>query len=114
MAELRRLVGLSKAYRELAEGDQHLARGQLRAAIQSYESAVSRLPDSETNGEIAFWAGVRLVAAGQETLGVTYLRRAQQAQDRWVVLLRRLPASGVLPSNAALMERLERGMTGRR
>lgn len=113
LGELRRLVGLSKAYRALMEGDQRLARGQLTSAMREYADATSRVPDSATNGEIAFWAGVRLVAAGQVSAGVVYLQRAQEADDGWIDVLRRLPSSGVLPSNAALIERLERAMTDR-
>lgn len=114
IGELRRLVGLSQAYRYLSEGDERLSRGQLSLALQSYEKAVSRVPDASTDGEVAFWAGIRLVSAGQEQTGVAYLRRAQTVQSNWVEVMRRLPASGMLPANAALIQRLERGMTGGR
>jgi uncharacterized Ntn-hydrolase superfamily protein len=114
VGELRRLVGISRAYRSLAEGDGRLARGQLPQALQAYERAVSSAPDTATNGEVAFWAGIRLVAAGQESMGLTYLRRAQSVHSRWIEVMRRLPVSGVLPANNALIQRLERGMTSGR
>ena len=35
-----------------------------------------------------------------------YLKRAQAQNDRWVDLLRRLPASGLMPGDDELLDRL--------
>ncbi|MCH8214870.1 MAG: hypothetical protein IIC54_12480 [Proteobacteria bacterium] len=40
-----------------------------------------------------------------------YLRRAQRQHDRWADVLRRLPSSGLLPDDEAMLKRLEAAMT---
>lgn len=111
VAELRRLVQLQRAYHELNQGDEHMARGDTDAAMGAYRSALELAPDAATNGEAAFWVGVTLAAAGREEDASAYLRRAQAQDPRWSELILRLPASGLLPS-ADVAGRLSRGMRG--
>lgn len=112
VAELRRLVTLSRVYRNLNEGDVHAARGDMDRAAAAYRAALDLAPDAATNGEAAFWTGIGLASAGRVDDAIPYLRRAQAVHPRWAELIRRLPAAGLLPSDPALLERLERAMTG--
>lgn len=110
LVELRRLVHLARVYRRLNEGDEWLAAGDLPRATASYEAALGMAPDAATNGEAAFWTGIGLASAGQVERALPYLRRAQAVHPRWAGLVPRLTAAGILPDDAALVERLVREM----
>ena len=112
VGELRRLVGLARVYRKLNEGDEWLALGDMARATASYSEALALAPDEATNGEAAFWTGIGLASAGRVEEALPYLRRAQAVHDRWVDLVPRLPAAGVLPDDVGLVARLVAGMRG--
>lgn len=114
VAELRRLVTLARAYRELNEGDEWVTKGDLEKAMESYRRATTIVPDAATNGEAAFWTGVTLAGAGRPDDAAAYLRRAYQADRRWAELIRRLPASGLLPADSSLVAQLVGFMRGGR
>ena len=110
--ELRRLVRLARAYHKLNEGDELVTAGDMEAAMDAYRAATELVPDEATGGEAPFWVGVTLVSEGREEEAVPYLRRAQAQSDRWADLLRRLPASGLLPADDGLLGRLTAAMVG--
>jgi tetratricopeptide (TPR) repeat protein len=112
VGELSRLVRLARAYEHLNEGDAHVTRNDLERALASYGEATTLVPDRATNGEAAFWTGVTLAGAGRVDEGLGYLVRAYRSDSRWAVLLRRLPAAGLLPADSSLIKRLVRGMGG--
>lgn len=109
VAELRRLVTLSRVYRFMNEGDEAMTRNDLAAAVKLYGQATSLVPDRATNGEAVFWTGIALATAGKVDEAMPYLRRAQAVEPRWAELVARLPAAGLLPS-AELAARLVAGM----
>jgi uncharacterized Ntn-hydrolase superfamily protein len=111
VAELRRLVQLQRAYLKLNEGDAWVVEGDIDKALASYRAAMSLVPDEATNGEAPFWVGVTLADTGRETDAIPYLQRAYAQDARWAELVGRLPASGLLPDDSALIERLVSGMT---
>jgi len=104
--ELRRLVRLQRAYLKLNEGDEAVTNGDTAAALAAYSDALSIVQDSETNGEAPFWVGVTLCGLNRVEEGIPYLRRAYRIEPRWAELLLRLPASGMLPKDDALLRRL--------
>lgn len=110
VAELRRLVRLARAYHKLNEGDEWVTAGDMEAAMVAYRAATELVPDSATGGEAPFWVGVTLASEGRVDEAVPYLRRAQRQHDRWADLLQRLPASGLLPDDEALLARLVHAM----
>ncbi|GMQ81042.1 MAG: hypothetical protein BMS9Abin05_0472 [Rhodothermia bacterium] len=110
LKELRRLVRLQRAYNAMNAGDGFMTANDIEAALAEYDFALSLLPDEATNGEAAFWVGITLVEAGDETGALPYLQRAYQQDIRWAELLVRLPASELLPNDEALVERLVAGM----
>ena len=110
--ELRRLVRLARAYHKLNEGDEWVTAGDMEAAMDAYHAATELVPDEATGGEAPFWVGVTLASKGREEEAVPYLQRAQAQYDRWADLLRRLPASGLLPADDALIDRLTAAMIG--
>lgn len=111
VGELRRLVGLQRAYLKLNEGDGWVTAGDLDKAMAAYSRAMELVPDSATNGEAPFWVGVTLAASGKVDEAVPYLRRAYAQDANWAELLTRLPAAELLPS-PELAQDLARRMTG--
>ena len=110
--ELRRLVRLARAYHKLNEGDELVTAGDMEAAMDAYRAATELVPDEATDGEAPFWVGVTLASEGREEEAVAYLQRAQAQNDRWVELLRGLPASGLMPADDELLDRLAAAMVG--
>src|SRR5207302_7817339 len=90
LAELRRLLTLHDAYVLAGEGDQLSGEGRLAEAAARYVAAHERAPDST---ELAFWAGLALVARGEAERGEALVRRAIARHAGWGELLGRLDAA---------------------
>ena len=103
LRELRRLVGMRRAYARADAGDQLAMAGEVEGALAEYEAAHRAQPD---NHELAFWHGVALAANGREAEAAPILRRAFEAHAGWVELLKRLPAAGLFPDDGELIARL--------
>lgn len=103
VGELRRLLGLRRAYERVDVGDELAAGGDLEAALSEYAAAHAAHPG---NAEFAFWHGVALAANGREHEARDLLERAYRESDGWRELLRRLPDAGLFPDDAELVARL--------
>jgi uncharacterized Ntn-hydrolase superfamily protein len=102
LAELRRLLGLHRAYSAAGAGDEAMAEGRLADAGALYEEAARLAPD---NAELLFWAGLAAVQRGERDEGLDRVRRAIAANPGLGVLLDRLGediAPGVADVRAAL------------
>lgn len=110
VGELRRLVGLQRAYLELNEGDELWTAGRVDEAMAAYQAAAAAAPDAATNGEAAFWIGVTLANGDDPDQAIPYLKRAYAQDPRWAELVGRLPASDLLPDRPGLVDRLTEGM----
>ncbi len=106
VAELRRLVELQRAYQHLNAGDEHVTEGNIEAAMASYTAAMELVRDETTNGEAPFWVGITLASIGRVEEALPYLARAYAQDVRWAELVARLPAAGLLPDDAGLVQRL--------
>lgn len=87
LAELRRLLLLHDAYELAGEGDRLAGEGRLAEAADRYVAAHAMAPDST---ELAFWAGLSLVARSEAERGLALVRRAAAAHAGWGELLGRL------------------------
>jgi uncharacterized Ntn-hydrolase superfamily protein len=103
VGELRRLLGLQRAYAHASAGDDLAGAGDLDGALVEYEAAHRADPD---NLELAFWYGLALVGNGREEEAIRVLRRPFQAHRGWVELMKRLPAAGLIPDDGELIARL--------
>ena len=108
--ELKRLLRMQRAYRQLNAGDAHVTAGNIEAAMQNYQRAMEIVPDSATNGEAPFWVGITLADQGRIDDALPYLRRAYRQHSDWATLVPRLPAAGLLESEA-LAQQLVDAMT---
>ena len=103
VAELRRMLALSRAYERVEIGDELAAAGKVEAALAEYAAAHAEQPDS---AELAFWHGVALAANGREDEARPLLERAYAHGDGWRELLRRLPEAGLFPDDPELVTRM--------
>lgn len=103
VAELKRLVGLGRAYRHMNAGDSALEKGDFDAAGREYAAAERYAPHIV---ELPFWRAVSLTNAGQADAAMPIFRRVFEREPRWIEIVSRLPRSGILPADAALLERI--------
>jgi uncharacterized Ntn-hydrolase superfamily protein len=101
--ELRRLLGLRRAYTRASAGDDLAGAGDLQGALAEYEAAHLDQPD---NLELAFWYGLALAGNGREEEAVRVMSAPFRAHPGWVELLKRLPEAGIIPDDPELIGRL--------
>lgn len=103
-AELSRLLSVHRAYEHMNKGDHALERGDVEGAVREFGAAARLNPG---NSEMLFWAGVAMANAGRVDDAIALLARAfADTTADWRETLRRLPPSGLLPNDPALLERL--------
>jgi uncharacterized Ntn-hydrolase superfamily protein len=103
LVELARLLRLHRAYDHMNVGDVHMEHGDVEAAVGAYGDALALAPEVH---EIAFWSGITLASVGRADEALPLLGRAYAGEPRLRELVRRLPASGLLPDDEALIARL--------
>jgi uncharacterized Ntn-hydrolase superfamily protein len=103
--ELRRLVGVHRAYQKMDEGDLCMAHNDLKGALDAYGAAATMLPD---NPEVKYWAAVTMITAGKEQEALQYFSDVFRQAPKFVDLTQRLPAAGLLPDDKALIAKILR------
>jgi len=106
LAELRRLVRVSRAYQAATDGDNFVAAGKIDSALGAYRRASEILPDSATNGELIYWVAVTLADQGRVDESIPLFRRAFAEDNGWAELLPRLPGVGLLRADSATIQRI--------
>jgi uncharacterized Ntn-hydrolase superfamily protein len=86
-AELRRLLGLRRAYDLADRADQLSGEGRMDEAAQAYREACALAPG---NTELLFWGGLATAHLGDFEAGVEDVRRAIADHPGWRDLLDRL------------------------
>lgn len=84
--ELRRLLGLERAYALALAADDLVGAGDFDAAVPLYERAAALAPESD---ELLFWAGIGLAGSDLDG-GVAKIRQAAGINPNWLILLDRL------------------------
>jgi uncharacterized Ntn-hydrolase superfamily protein len=103
LEELRRLLHLARAYREMNAGDESMTVNDVAAAVGHYNAAAEMEP---ANAEMVYWAAVTLAGVGKVEEALPRFEKAFAADPRWAVLTARLPAAGLLPDDPALLARI--------
>jgi uncharacterized Ntn-hydrolase superfamily protein len=101
LVELRRLVGVQRAYNHMNAGDECVAHKDWTCAEREYGTAERLQPD---NAEMAFWHAIALASNGRLEPARPLFRKAFVADARWRELVRRLPAVDQLPKDPKLLE----------
>lgn len=103
VAELRRLVGLWRAYEEMNAGDDAVTESRFEDALRHYAAAEAMYP---ANDEFVFWHAVALVSMHRVDESLPVFARAFRLNPAWLILVDRLPAAGLLPGDPALLEKI--------
>jgi uncharacterized Ntn-hydrolase superfamily protein len=103
LKELRRLVGVQRAYNHMTAGDDCVAVKDWACAEREYGTAQAMQP---ANAEMAFWHAVALASNGRLEPARPLFARAFQADPRWRELVRRLPAVEQFPQDEKLMQEI--------
>ena len=111
LAELRRLVALQRAYNHMNAGDLAVEHKDNEAALREYSAAAdlaSKTPGiAQTRiAEMLYWHAVALVNMKRVDEALPLFARAFAMQPGWRELTPRLPHSGLLPADKALIERI--------
>jgi uncharacterized Ntn-hydrolase superfamily protein len=102
LGELRRLLGLQRAYELAGEADELMGQGRVDEAAPRYVRAAELAPGSD---ELLFWAGLALAQSGDLNAGVDAVRRAAAVHAGWLTLLDRL-SPDFAPAAAAVRRAL--------
>ena len=103
LAELRRLVTMNKAYNLMNAGDEYMMLGEIDNAVVAYGDAEKLVPDSH---EMIFWHAATLADAGKVDEAMPLFAKAFAMWPRWREIIPRLPASGLLPDDPELIEKI--------
>jgi uncharacterized Ntn-hydrolase superfamily protein len=103
IGELRRLLGLHRAYELAGEGDELMGEGRADEAAERYLRASELAPASD---ELLFWAGLAIAQKGDVAAGADAVRRAASVHPGWLTLLDRLSPE-FAPAGAAVRQELE-------
>jgi uncharacterized Ntn-hydrolase superfamily protein len=111
LPELRRLVAVHRAYNHMNAGDLAVEHGDAAAALREYAAAerisatTPGIPGSR-QAEMLYWHAVALVNMKRVDESLPLFARAFGLQAGWRELTRRLPRSGLLPDDPALIDRI--------
>lgn len=111
LIELRRLVAVHRAYNHMNAGDVAVEHGDAAAALREYAAAekiaatAPGIPPSR-RAEMLYWHAVALVNMKRVEESLPVFARAFGIEPAWRELTRRLPKSGLLPDDEALIKRI--------
>jgi uncharacterized Ntn-hydrolase superfamily protein len=108
IGELRRLLGLARAYDHMNRGDVAVEKGDMKGALEHYGTA-ARMTGGDS--EMLYWQAVALAAHGEVDRAIPLFRRVFADDPRWIELTRRLQKPGILPDTPegrAMVERITR------
>jgi len=103
LAELRRLLELHNAYAEMNAGDEAVASGDVAKAVTHYSAAAGLAPEIV---EIPFWQAVTLFDSGDEEAALEIFRDVFAREERWIEVIQRLPAAGLITDDYDAMQRI--------
>jgi uncharacterized Ntn-hydrolase superfamily protein len=103
LREMRRLLTLARAYNHMNQGDEYMTQGDVEKAVDAYSVAEELVPDSH---EMIFWHAATLAGVGRVEEALPLFKRAFDMWPDWRTLVPRLPASGLLPDDPELIERI--------
>ena len=100
LKEMRRLLRLWRAYERMNAGDLAVEKNDIAAATGHYAAAEEMVPDMD---EFVFWHAATLAQNGRLQESLPIFARAFRMRPAWMLLVPRLPASGLLPDDAELI-----------
>jgi uncharacterized Ntn-hydrolase superfamily protein len=105
LAELRRLVGLRRAYEHLRMAQAALARDDSNTMSAEFEQAALLGAD---NPEMRFWQAVALIQSERIDEGLATLAKIAERDSNWLELALRLPTFMLPRNREELFERIRK------
>jgi uncharacterized Ntn-hydrolase superfamily protein len=93
LGEMRRLLDVHQAYRNMDAGDAAMEKGDMNEALSRYTEAESLFPENE---EMVFWHAVALANSGHFEESVPLFKGVFIRNANWKIMLPRLVPSGLL------------------
>ena len=87
----------------MTDGDDLMTVGKVDEALIAYSEAEAMSPD---NDEAVFWHAATLAAINRVDESLPLFKKAFDMNPAWRELVKRLPASDLLPADPALMKRI--------
>jgi len=111
LVELRRLVGLARAYQHMNAGDLAVERKDNQAALREYGAAAKlaqSMPgvDKSRIAEMTFWHAQALVQMGRVDESLPLFKKAFELHPQWVVMVPRVQKAGLLPNDRKVIDRI--------
>ena len=106
LVELKRLLVLHRAYEHMNKGDLAVERNDAPGALREYSAAQALVPG---NLEMRFWYAVALANMGRVSEAQPVFREVFARDRNWATLVPRLPASGTLTSDPAVLKAILEG-----
>ena len=111
LKELRRLVSLTRAYNHMNAGDLAVEHKDNEGALREYSEAEKIASSTEgvfpsRLAEMIYWHAVALVNMGRVEESLPLFKKCFAMEKNWATLTPRLPASGLLPNDPKLIERI--------
>jgi uncharacterized Ntn-hydrolase superfamily protein len=103
LVEMRRLLTMARAYNLMNAGDAFMVAGEIEQAVEAYASAEALVPESH---EMIFWHAATLAGAGRVDESLPLFEEAFAMWPQWRELVQRLPASGLLPDDEKMMQKI--------
>lgn len=103
VSELKRLLGIHRAYEWMNQGDAFLAEGQVELALHAYRSAAELAPDMD---ELPFWHALTLADLNRMDEAAPIFEAVFRGNPNWAELVKRLPAAGLLRDDPELLQRI--------
>ena len=104
ITELKRLVGLWRAYRKCDEGDAFITEGKFEDAMKSYAAAARLAPG---NNELLFWQAATLWKLGRRSEATPLFRKVFARDRKWVALVPRLVPAELLDDDPAAIRKIQ-------
>jgi len=104
ITELRRLVRVWRAYRNVDQGDAYVTEGKIEEAMKAYAEGARLAPG---NDEILFWQAATPWRLGREQEAAPLFRKVFARDRRWVALVPRLVPADLLADDPAAIKRIQ-------
>jgi uncharacterized Ntn-hydrolase superfamily protein len=93
IAELARLLTVSRAYEHMNKGDLYVEKNEMTKAMDEYNQAMKMFP---SNLEMQYWTAITLANGKEITKASSMLQKIYKQDPNWRELTKRLPKAGLL------------------
>jgi uncharacterized Ntn-hydrolase superfamily protein len=103
VAELKRILGIQRAYESMNNGDLAIEKGDMASALAHYSKARAMYPD---NAEMSFWSAATLASNGRLDEALPLLSEVFAKNPRWKASLPEMVKLGHIKLNDDQLKRI--------